>query len=287
MSRDTLHPFLSDRAIFEMSTLPLTEKIRRVRLFLLDLDGTVYRGEELIPGAREFIELLRSRGIGYVFLTNNSSLAAVEYVKKIAALGLPVGPENVFTSGQATALHLLRTKPGARVFLVGTRSLAAEFAAYGITLCQNNEPADCVVIGYDTELTYEKLRIACELLDDGADYVATNPDFVCPIQGKRSLPDCGAICLMIEQATGKKPLVIGKPQPAMVHSVCQEHGIALDTTAVIGDRLYTDIAVGRNAGILSICTLTGESTRDEITRSSVKPDLVIESIDEMNGLLAP
>ena len=257
-------------------------RIRNTRLFLLDLDGTVYRGGELIAGAQEFIGRLRAQGIHYVFLTNNSSQSAAEYVKKISHMALPVSPENIFTSGQATAHFLAQKKPGVRAYVVGTRSLAGELAAHGIVLSDGRGPVDCVVVGFDMELTYDKIKTACELVDRGVDYIATNPDFVCPVQGKRSLPDCGSICFMIEQATGKKPFVIGKPRPAMVEIVCEKHGIALDHTAIIGDRLYTDIAVGRNAGILSICTLSGESSREDIARSDVKPDYVIESIDEMN-----
>ena len=141
---------------------------------------------------------------------------------------------------------------------------------------------DFVVAGFDTELTYEKLQTACGLIDRGVEYVATNPDLVCPVGGKRNVPDCGSICLMIERATGKTPYIIGKPRPEMVESICSKFTISPDKTAIIGDRLYTDIAMGRNARILSIGVLTGETKREDIEFSPIKPDFTFYSIDELN-----
>lgn len=260
----------------------IDERIREIRLFLLDLDGTVYRGEELVPGAREFIDHLRQNGIKYVFLTNNSSHSASEYVTKLTRLGIPATFENVLTSGQATGVFLARKKCGARVFVLGTRALQTELLSYGLALSDGSGEVDFVVAGFDTELTYAKLRIACELIDRGTGYVATNPDLVCPVAANRAIPDCGSICSMIENATGKKPYVIGKPRPEMAESLCSRFTVPPEKTAVIGDRLYTDIAMGHNARLLSICVLTGETNRGDIEMSEIKPDYTFSSIDELN-----
>jgi 4-nitrophenyl phosphatase len=264
----------------------LEKRIRQTRLFLLDLDGTIYRGATLIPGAKNFIEHLRKNRVPYVFLTNNSSMGASDYVKKITGLGIPAGRENIFTSGQATGFYLSRKKRGLRVFVVGTAALAKELARYGCTTVDGSGAVDFVVVGFDTELTYKKIRIAGEHIDRGAGYIATNPDYVCPVESGRSIPDCGSICFMIEQATGKKPYVIGKPRPEMVKLICRRNGVAFAKTALIGDRLYTDIAAGRNAGVFTVCVLSGESTRNDIARSSVKPDGIIESVNTLNLFFA-
>jgi 4-nitrophenyl phosphatase len=187
------------------------EQIQNTGLFVFDLDGTVYLGNTPIRGAIEFIQSLKTRGIPYVFITNNSSRSAQYYRKKIATLGIPVALENIYTSGQATGSYLSRKKRGAKVYVLGTRSLARELASFGLVISGGNDNVDYVVAGFDTELNYKKLRIACDCIDHGIDYVATNPDYVCPVAPNKSIPDCGSICFMIEQATGRKPYVIGKP----------------------------------------------------------------------------
>jgi phosphoglycolate/pyridoxal phosphate phosphatase family enzyme len=262
------------------------ERIRQTRLFLLDLDGTVYLGDRLIAGATEFIGRLRQKNIPYVFLTNNSSKSADDYVKKINRIGIPATRDNVFTSGQAAGVWLTAKKRAPRVFVLGTRALAQELARYGCRAGGRKGKIDFVVAGFDTELDYKKLMTACELLDKGVPFIATNPDWVCPIDGGRYIPDCGSMCFMIEKATGRKPYVIGKPRPDMVRLMCGKFGVAPRRTAVIGDRLYTDIAVGKNAGALSICVLSGESTTADIKRSEVKPDIVLRSIDDLNPVLS-
>ncbi|MBN1131137.1 MAG: HAD-IIA family hydrolase [Chitinispirillaceae bacterium] len=265
----------------------IRERLQKARLFIFDLDGTVYLGSALIPGARECIAGIRDRGIPYVFLTNNSSRSAPYYRRKIARLGIPVTMDNVFTSGQATGMYLARRKPGARIFVLGTRSLAAELASYGLVPCDGAEPVDYVVAGFDTELTYKKLRTACGLIDRGVRYIATNPDYVCPIDGGRSIPDCGSMCFMIEKATGKRPLVIGKPAPDMIRLLCRKFSVPAERTVAVGDRLYTDIAAGKNAGALTLCVLSGEATARAVALSHVKPDAVMESVGVLNGLLRP
>jgi NagD protein len=284
-------PALQNRSMPLLSN-EIATRLRNATLFLLDLDGTMYRGRALIPGAATFIERLRKRKVGYVFLTNNSSRSAEEYRCALANRGIPANPENVFTSSQATGLYLSQRKPHARVFVAGTGALCRELASYGLRIMNSrsgavsgsdpdNGPVDFVVAGFDTELTYEKILIACSYVNQGVEYIATNPDYACPVEDGKFIPDCGSICFMIEQATGKKPYIVGKPNPAMVLAVCDRLKTPVHETVIIGDRLYTDIAAGRAAGALTICVLTGESTRADIERSPFKPDAIIESIDSI------
>jgi phosphoglycolate/pyridoxal phosphate phosphatase family enzyme len=265
----------------------LAARINDIRLFLLDLDGTVYLEDQLIPGALEFIENVRRRGMQYIFLTNNSSRSATAYCEKLRKLGFPVTMDNVFTSGQATALYLLKEKATPpRIYLVGTRELHMELQGYGLTVVADPAaPVDYVVIGFDRELAYAKLEDACALLDKGVPFIATNPDLVCPIRDQRYIPDCGSMCQMIFNATGRNPQYIGKPEATMVQMLSEKTGIACEHIAMIGDRLYTDIALGRNAGITTICVLSGESNREQIAQSPHKPDFVIDSIAVLNSYL--
>jgi 4-nitrophenyl phosphatase len=269
---------------YDLSSLP--GRLHNIKLFLLDLDGTVYLEDELIPGALEFIGRLRSRGLQYVFLTNNSSQSAQYYFEKLSRLGFPVTLENIFTSGQATACYLNKQMKNPAVYLVGTKALHNELKNLGITIRENpDDPVDYLVLGFDRELTYVKLEAACRLLERGVPFVATNPDLVCPLRGHRFIPDCGSICQMLENATGRKPLYIGKPNKTMVEPLAELRGIQVENFAMIGDRLYTDIALGPNTGILSICVLSGESDMTQVRESPHQPDYVIDSVAALNRYL--
>lgn len=259
------------------------DRIGQTRLFLLDCDGTIYRGAKLVPGAGRFLETLRRKRIPFCFLTNNTSKRALDYRKKLAGFGIRTGPENVFTAGQAAGIWLARKKRGARLFVVGTAALKRELARYSLAITDGQGRVDFVVAGFDTELTYEKIRIACDLLSRGVPYVATNPDAVCPVENGRNLPDCGSLCCMLERATGRTPYVIGKPRPDMIRIVCEKQGVPSGRTTLVGDRLYTDIAAGRNAGVFTVCVLSGEATRESIARSPIKPDCIAESINDLNA----
>ncbi|MBM4321128.1 MAG: HAD-IIA family hydrolase [Deltaproteobacteria bacterium] len=232
-----------------------------LQLFLVDQDGTVYLGEELLPGARRFFELLAGHGRDYLFLSNNSSRDAGSYVAKLSRLGLPVTPRQVMTSGDATTGFLAARMPGARLFLLGTPSLEGEFSRAGFTLVQ--EPAspatvDAVVLGFDRTLTYRKLEIAARLLLAGLPYFATHADLVCPtLDGP--IPDAGSMIALLQQSTGRKPQVIGKPEPRLVRLAMERFGRTVGETAVIGDRLYTDMEMGHRAGITSLLVLSGET----------------------------
>lgn len=256
--------------------------LKKTRLVLLDLDGTTYIENELIPGVKEFIDKLRSLNMQYVFLTNNSSKSSEDYIKKINTMGIRATSENVFTSGQATSLYLQEESPGAKIYLVGNKFLKSEMSRYGLNIINGtSEKPDYVVVGFDTELEYQKLVDACKMIDDGIPFLATHPDMVCPVRGRRYIPDCGSICQMIKNATGREPKYFGKPDKKMVYILSDKIGVGLENIVMIGDRLYTDIALGKNAGISTICVLTGESTLNDIKKSAFSPDFVVESISRL------
>jgi len=264
----------------------LQAALRHIRLFLLDLDGTTTIEDELLPGTKELIRTLIRQKKDYVFLTNNCSKRAADYVAKLKGLGIAATIENVFTAGQATAQYINSTMKGARIFLLGTRALRREMAEAGIRILDSpDREYDYVVVSFDKELTYRRLEIACQLIDRGVPFLATHPDLVCPLKNKRFIPDCGSICQMIENATGRKPKYFGKPDKVMVKLIARQKQVPLRAIAMAGDRLYTDIALGKNAGIFTMCVLTGESSRKDIRRSPLKPDAVLHSIAELAGCL--
>ncbi len=260
----------------------ITEK----NLFFLDMDGTVYLENELIPGAAEFIDTLIKTGRDYVFMTNNSSKSAELYLEKLKKIGLPAGKENIFTSGMAAAVYIKQQKKSARVYVVGTSSLRKELSESGLEISEDGKgEIDYLLVGYDTELGYKKLEIACELLCEGVPFLATNPDVVCPVRNKRYLPDCATICYMLEKATGKTPFYIGKPRAQMALTAIEWKGGKAEKSAIVGDRLYTDIACGKNAGIYSVLVLSGESTVEDIEKYGVMPDLTVDSVKDLTPML--
>ena len=259
------------------------DRLRNCRLFLLDMDGTLYLGDQLIPGAVDFVEKLAGSGREYVYLTNNSSRAGEDYVARLKGMGFPCERENVFTSGMATAMYLNENYPGKRVLPVGTRAFEGELESYGIKL--SREDAEVVVCGFDTELVYEKLRMAVHFLRRGADFIAANPDWVCPMPGDEVLPDCGSICALLTAATGKKPVFIGKPGRRMVDLIAGERNIPNGQVCCVGDRLYTDIAVAANAGAVSALVLSGETGMDMLSKSDIRPDYVFSDVNELKEAL--
>lgn len=195
-------------------------ELKDISLFLLDMDGTVNLGFDPIDGAEDFLDEVRKQGKNYIFLTNNSSRNAGDYVEKMRKLGFFCERENVFTSGMAAGLFLKKNKPDARVYVCGTRSLCEEVKSYGVNVTEDN--ADTVLLGYDTELNYEKIKKVCALLSEGADYYATNVDMVCPIEGGRYLPDCGSFADMFYNAVKRRPVFLGKPDRTMIDIVLEK-----------------------------------------------------------------
>ena len=242
-----------------------------IRLFLLDMDGTVYLGSRLLPGSLDFLRYLGETGRDHLFLTNNSSRNAQYYAQKLTKLGWPAQPGEILTSGEATALYLGGLKPSARVYLLGTPDLETEFAAHGFVLTDENP--DYVVLGFDMTLTYDKLVRACDLVRGGVPFIATHPDLNCPTE-TGYIPDCGAMTALITASTGVTPKVIGKPNREIIDAMFRKKPVRRDQVAMVGDRLYTDIVMGHNAGVTSVLVLSGEAKESDIPAAPVKPDHV-------------
>jgi len=258
------------------------EKIRSTACFLFDLDGTVYLGDKLLPGAKDLLTYLNQVGRPYYFLTNNSSRSRVDYSTKLAKYGLEMPVEKIFSSGMATAIYLKKQKPGARVYLVGTPSLEEEFQDYGFELVEDDP--DFAVLGFDTTLTYQKIWKLCDFVTDSVPYIATHPDINCPtLDG--FMPDIGAMMAMIQSSTGKAAdIVVGKPNPPMVEAIVELTGFNPEQLTMVGDRLYTDIAMGQ-AGIQTVLVLSGETKREDLPGAPSQPDLVCENLGELLSVL--
>lgn len=251
---------------------------------MLDMDGTIYNEDALIPGALDFFRLLKEQGKQYVFMTNNSSKGKISYVEKLNRLGIEATEQHIASSVNATVMYLREHKAGAKIYFVGTESFKKELLDEGFDIVPvdyRGEDIDYVLLGFDTELNYEKVRGACYYVSRGYPYIGTNCDLKCPVLDNKFIPDCGAIAKMIELATGRMPQFLGKPERTMVDAVSKEWNIPVEKIACVGDRLYTDIAVGINAGATSICVLTGEATMKEISQSEFKPDYCFDSIKEL------
>lgn len=261
------------------------EKIRQKKLFLLDMDGTLYIDQRLFDGAAEFLEAIKRRGGRYLFLTNNSSRSVGDYQEKMSRLGIPCGAEDFLTSSQATGIYLKQRHTGQTLYVFGTESLKQELRGQGfsVTDCYG-EDVDCLVMGFDTELCFQKLEDACRLLNRGVPYIATNPDYVCPTW-YGSVPDCGSVADMLKNATGRTPLFIGKPRPDMALLAMRKTGFSPEETVIIGDRLYTDIVCGISAGIDAALVLSGEATLEDLAASEVKPTMIFRDVQEILGYL--
>ena len=256
------------------------ESLKQKKLFLLDMDGTIYIDTQLFDGTIEFLEYIRQIGGRYMFVTNNSSKSVDRYIEKLASLGIEATADDFLTSTNATIAHLKR-KNYKKIYAFGTQSFRTQLedAQLPVTTVLEDD-IDCLCMGFDTELTFKKLEDACILLGRGVDYVATNPDWVCPTW-YGYVPDCGSVSSMLYNATKRKPLFIGKPQPAMVELALEKTGFKKEEAIVIGDRLYTDIACGVNAGISSAFVLSGEGTLEDIETSEAKPQFVFNNIKEL------
>lgn len=256
--------------------------IKEIKVFLLDMDGTIYLGDELIEGALDFLDILNRQGKSFLFLTNNSSKNRKVYREKLKNLGCCVEEDDIFTSGEATVIYLKKQKPGAKIFLMGTPFLEEEFVQAGFLLVKDrSEKPDFIVIGFDTTLSYEKLWIACDFLREGIPFVATHPDFNCPIENGKFMPDTGSMVKMIEASTGKSPVIIGKPFKHIVDAILEKYGFINEEIAIVGDRLYTDIKTGINAEITSVLVLSGETTDEMYRQSDIRADYVFPSIKEL------
>lgn len=248
------------------------------RLFLLDMDGTIYLDDDVFDGTMDFLAFVKKIGGRYLFLTNNSSKSAKAYVEKMTRLGIESTTEDFLTSVDATILYLQANHPGQLVYASGTATFCQQLEEAGIRvttkLCDG---IDVLLHGNDQELTFQKLEDSCILLNRGVTFIATNPDWVCPTW-YGYVPDCGSVCWMLEKATGRKPKFIGKPQPEMAKLAMARYGYKPEEAMMIGDRLYTDIASGINAGIDACFVLSGEGTMADVATSDVKPTMIYDNI---------
>ena len=253
-------------------------RLQDKRLFLLDMDGTIYLDDRLFDGVTAFLSRIREKGGRYLFLTNNSSKGVEGYIEKLNGMGIATGREDYLTSVDAAVDLLRRRYPGRRCYVQGTRSFYDQLAAAGIPVtCDREDGAEILLSGFDRELTFQKLEDACILLNRGVTWLATNPDWVCPTW-YGAVPDCGSVCQMLTNATGREPIFIGKPQPAMAELAMRRTGFGREETVLIGDRVYTDIACAVNAGIDSILVLSGEGTREDTEKFGVRPTWIYDDI---------
>jgi NagD protein len=267
----------------------MTDRLRNLCHVVLDLDGTIYSGGTLFATTRPFLALLGRLGIGYTFITNNPSKSVADYLQHLRRVGITAKPEQLYTSTQATIAYLGQLQPQPRrLFVLGTESMSREIEAAGFGLCADsaNDEPDAVVVGFDRTLTYSRLCRAAWWIKSGKPYFATNPDRVCPTDEPTVLVDCGSICAALQTATGCAPAaVMGKPDPAMLRGLLLRHGLRPDNLAMVGDRLYTDMAMARRTGVLGVLVLTGETTAEEAARHTPPVDLVVPDLAEFGEML--
>ena len=263
--------------IFNKDMMSLKSK----KLFLFDMDGTIYNGNVLFDGTLDLLSSIDRMGGKYVFITNNSSRSVNDYITKLTSMGIPVTKENFFTSTQATVMYINSNCANKLIYCMGTDSFFEELSRSGINVTTElRDDIGAVVVGFDTELNFEKIKKTCKILKKDIPYIATNPDYACPVEWG-FVPDCGAICDMLYHATKRRPVVIGKPSPTMINYVMDKFKTDLQSTVVIGDRLYTDILSGVNAGVDTVCVLTGEATVEDIKEYKDKPTYTVNSVKDI------
>ncbi|MBP5294469.1 MAG: HAD-IIA family hydrolase [Lachnospiraceae bacterium] len=272
-----------DRDLFGADAARLRDK----KLWLFDMDGTIYLGNQVFPGTVPLFREIRRRGARYMLVTNNSSRSRETYVEKVRKMGIDAAEDDFYTSVDATIEYLKEHFPKALVYVQATRACVDQLRDAGIWVTEAyDRDADVVLVGFDTELTFEKLNRTSEMLTGfkGA-YLATNPDLSCPTE-YGYVPDCGSMCIGLKNATGLEPFVIGKPEPTMLEMAVKLAGLTKEDAVMVGDRLYTDIASGVNAGIDTICVLSGEATLDEILAYDKKPRWVFRDVSHISEVLS-
>lgn len=261
-------------------------KLKEKKLFLLDMDGTLYLDDSLFPKTKDFLSAIKEKGGKYLFLTNNSSKGIDSYVEKMNRLGIPSTSEDFLTSIDALIETLKKKKDiqNKKIYIMGTESFKKQMTDKGFKVTETAGPdVDMIILGFDRELTFKKLddvsRMLSEDKEGRIDYLATNPDWVCPTE-YGYVPDCGSMAWMLEKATGRLPVFIGKPCPDMALIAMKKHGFSPDETVIIGDRPYTDIKCGNNAGIDTVFVLSGEGTLKNIEAKEADPTWIMDGIGD-------
>ena len=254
------------------------------KLWLFDMDGTIYLGDKIFDGTLELLDNIVKSGGKYVFITNNSSKGKGDYVKKVRSMGIKADENNFYTSVDAAASLLKEQFKNELIYAQGTKSFIKNLKAEGLNVTTGyDEKSKCVIVAFDTELTADKLSITCKTLLKDLPYYATNPDWVCPTEFGY-IPECGSMCFGIEKATGKTPVFIGKPSPLMIDEVIKKFGNRKSDAVIVGDRLYTDVASGVNAGVDTVLVLSGESTVKDVDKSETKPTFTISDVKIINKI---
>lgn len=258
------------------------EKFKNIKLFLFDMDGTLYLGDRLYDFTSELLDTIKKSGGKYMFMTNNSSKSVADYIKKLDKLGIKSTYDDFITSSQATGYYLNKHYKGKTLYVCGTDSLKEELRRGGFEITEDLDKVDLIVMGFDTELTFKKLHDVSYLLLTRKDipYIATNPDYVCPTEFG-SVPDCGSVCDMLYNVSKRRPIFIGKPSKLMPELAMEKTGYTKEQTAVIGDRIYTDIKSGLNAGTTTVLVMSGETTYEILEAFEDKPHYVLESAKEI------
>lgn len=263
--------------------------LSKIRHVALDMDGTIYNGGTLFDFTKPFLAGLDELGIGYTFLTNNPSKSVDDYLTHLRNLGINVDETQIYTSTQCTIEFLEKTYPATkRIFPLGTPSMCDQFVKSGFTLTEDDalDEPDIVIVAFDMTLTYSRLCRAAYWIQQGKPFIATNPDFVCPTDQPTVLVDCGSICACLQAATGIAPTkVLGKPDPEMLRGILAHHSLQPSELAMVGDRLYTDVAMAQRAGALGVLVLTGEATAEDAEKFHPAPDLVLASLKELGAIL--
>jgi len=267
----------------------LHERLQLIQHIALDMDGTIYSGGTLFDCTRPFLTQLIGLGIGYTFLTNNSSQSVLDYVAHLHALGIVAAREQIYTSTTATIEFLRETMPAIRrLFVLGTTSMRTEISAAGFSLTTESaeDEPEAVLIGFDKELSFARLCRAAYWIQQGKPFLASHPDRVCPTDQRTVLVDCGAICAALQAATGRTPdAVLGKPAPRMLHGLLQKLELRPENMVMVGDRLSTDIVMAQQTGVLGVLVLSGEATAAEAARHQPPPDLVVQNLAELGQRL--
>ena len=253
------------------------------------MDGTIYMGDSLFPFTIPFLDELKNMGISYSFLTNNPSKSLDDYLNKLKKMGIHATPQEMYTTTVATIDYIKTHYPKAhRLFLLGTPSMISQFEKAGFISTDDDpkEVPDIIVAAFDLSLTYARLCRAAWWISKGIPYIATNPDRVCPTNLPTILVDCGSICKCLEYATGRKPdITLGKPDPNMLIGILQQKKLHPQEIAMVGDRIYTDIAMAQNAVAVSVLVLSGETTAEMAQNASNQPDIIVKNINELGNLI--
>lgn len=252
------------------------------KYFLFDIDGTLAVDDTLYEGSRELITYIETIGGRAFYITNNSVKSRKDYVDKFRRWGIEAKESQFMTASYATCRYLEKNYKGKKLFVLGTESFAEEIKSYGFSVTERPEKdVDCVVAGFDRELCYEKVEAACELLfRPEVDFIGTNPDLRCPT-AFGFIPDCGGICAMLQAAVGRTPLYIGKPNARIVTLCTEQVNAKPEEVLVVGDRLYTDIACGINAGVETALVYTGEAKQEDLGTTEFLPDYTFENIRQL------